>query len=139
MNELPAELRARRDAVVRAHVDAENTANLDGTVASFHHPQYDVVPMGAVFDGAAAVQDLIGGLIRGFPDFHFDPTIVHHAEKAVIVEGRMTGTHRAEWAGISPKGKKLDMRLACVFNFDGDRLINETVYFDFATLQRQLG
>jgi hypothetical protein len=33
----------------------------------------------------------------------------------------------------------MDIRLACVFDFDGDRLANETVYFDLTTLQRQLG
>jgi hypothetical protein len=33
----------------------------------------------------------------------------------------------------------MNIRVACVFNFEEDRLINETVYFDFATLQRQLG
>jgi hypothetical protein len=28
--------------------------------------------------------------------------------------------------------------VACVFEFDGARLVNETVYFDFATVARQL-
>jgi hypothetical protein len=33
----------------------------------------------------------------------------------------------------------MDIQVACVFDFEGDRLVNETVYYDFATLQRQLG
>ena len=51
----------------------------------------------------------------------------------------MTGTHQKEWGGIPPLGKKMDIPLACVFDFDDDKLINETVYFDFATLQAPAG
>ena len=67
------------------------------------------------------------------------PVLQRHADRAVIVEGRMTGTHRAPWAGLTPKGGKVDLRTACVFDFQEDRLVNETVSFDFAALQRQLG
>jgi len=33
----------------------------------------------------------------------------------------------------------MDIRVACIFEFDDDRLMCEKVYFDFATLLRQLG
>ena len=131
-------LRLKREKVVQRHIDAENTGNLDEMIASFHRPRYEVFPMGAVFEGEEPVRDLIGGLLRGFPDFHFAPTIIHHADDAVIVEARMTGTHRAEWAGIPPKERKVDIPLVCIFDFEDDHLINEKVYFDFASLQRQL-
>ncbi len=94
--------------------------------------------MGAVFEGEQPVRELIGGLVKGFPDFRFTSVMVHHSDNAVIVEGRITGTHRSEWAGMPPKGGKLDVALACIFDFDEDRLINEKVFFDFATVQRQL-
>jgi steroid delta-isomerase-like uncharacterized protein len=123
----------------RQHIAAENAADLDAMIASFHRPRYHVIPMGAVSDGEAAVRDLIGGLVRGFPDFHVETLVIHHADRAVIVEARMTGTHRGEWAGLSPQGRHMDIQVACVFDFEGDRLVNETVYYDFATLQRQLG
>lgn len=131
-------LRERRQDVVNRHVEAENKGDLDAMIASFHTPRYEVFPMGAVFEGDEAVRNLIGGLISGFPDFRFTSIRVHHSDNAVIVEGRITGTHRADWAGIPPKGGKLDVSLACIFDFDEDRLINEKVYFDFATVQRQL-
>ena len=131
-------LREQREAIVRRHIDAENAGDLDGLIDSFHHPRYHVVAMGAISDGEEAVRGLIGGVIQGFPDFHFEILKLHHADAAVIVEGRLTGTHRGEWAGIAPQGRRLDMPLACVFDFEEDRLVNETVYFDFATLQRQI-
>ena len=131
-------LREQREEVVRRHVAAENTRDLDGMIASFHRPRYQVIPMGAVTDGEAAVRDLVAGLLAGFPDFHFEPQVIHHADSAVVVEARMTGTHRGEWAGLKPFGRRMDIRVACVFDFEGAGLVNETVYFDLATLQRQL-
>lgn len=132
-------LQERRQKVVQAHIDAENSADLDAMIASFHKPRYEVFPMGAVFEGEQPVRELVAGLVGGFPDFHFAPTKIHHADEAVIVEAHMTGTHKNEWAGLPPKGNKLDLPLVCIFDFDGDRLINEKVYFDFAAVQRQLG
>jgi predicted ester cyclase len=78
-------------------------------------------------------------LLAGFPDFHFEPQVIHHGDNAVVVEARMTGTHRGEWAGLKPLGHRMDIRAACVFDFEGAGLVNESVYFDLATLQRQLG
>ena len=131
--------REQREQIVRRHIAAENSGDLDAMIATFHHPHYQVVPIGAISDGEAAVRELVAGLMRGFPDFHFEPLSLHHADEAVIVEARMTGTHRGEWAGLTPRGGRMDIRLACVFDFEGEQLVNETVYFDFATLQRQLG
>ncbi len=131
-------LRDRRQAVVQSHIDAENSGDMDKMIASFHTPRYEVFPMGAVFEGEKPVRELVSGLVGGFPDFCFTPTTIHHADNAVIVEARMTGTHRKEWAGIPPKGNKLDLPLVCIFDFDSDKLINEKVFFDFAAVQRQL-
>ena len=138
MEHVSQDLRARREAVVRQHIDAENKADLDAMIASFHRPRYDVVPMGAVCEGEAAVRELVRGLVTAFPDFRFNPTVIHHADHAVIVEATMTGTHRASWAGLEPRGGKMNLRAACVFDFEDDHLVNETVYFDLGALQRQL-
>ena len=88
-------LRARRQAVVQEHIVAENSGDLDAMIASFHRPRYDVVPIGAVSEEEAAVRELVGGLVSAFADFRFQALETHHAERAVIMEGRMTGTHRA--------------------------------------------
>jgi steroid delta-isomerase-like uncharacterized protein len=133
------DLRVRRAAVIREHVEAENRQDPDGVVASFHRPRYDVVPLRYPNDGAAAVHELLAGLFAGFPDFHVEPGPLFHADDAVFVEVRMTGTHRGEWAGVAPTGRAMDIRAGCLFEFEGDRLVCERVYFDSATLLRQLG
>ena len=71
-------LRARREAVVRRHIDAENAGDVDRWIASFHRPRYDVVAMGAVGEGEAAVRQLVGGLATAFPDLRLTPSAIHH-------------------------------------------------------------
>jgi steroid delta-isomerase-like uncharacterized protein len=131
-------LRERRESIVRKHINAENLHDVDGVIASFHYPRYDVAPLGEVNDGEVAVRNLITDLITGFPDFHFEPLVFHHADNAVVVEGKMTGTHMGSWVRLAPTGHSIDVRAICVFEFENDRLMCEKVYFDFATIMRQL-
>jgi predicted ester cyclase len=82
---------------------------------------------------------LLGGLFEAFPDFHVATLKTHYSEEAVIEEYEMTGTHRGVWAGIAPTGRSIKLRLLGLFRFEKDRLMSETVYFDHATLLRQIG
>jgi steroid delta-isomerase-like uncharacterized protein len=133
------DLRARREAIIREHVAAENRHDTDGVVATFQRPRYDVVPLGQPHDGPDAVRELLAGLFQAFPDFHVEAGPMFHADDAVFTEALMTGTHQAEWAGIPATGRRMDVRVGCLFEFEADGLTCERVYFDFATLLRQLG
>jgi steroid delta-isomerase-like uncharacterized protein len=131
-------LRERREAVVREHIAAENAHDISRAIATFHHPRYEVAPFGSVNDGAQAVHDLLAGMFAAFPDFHVDVPRLHHADEAVVVEFVMTGSHQGPFAGLSPTGRQIEVPLVGIFDFDGDRLMCEKVYFDIATLMRQL-
>lgn len=133
------DLRARREAIVRAHAEAENRQDVEATLRTFHEPRYEVVPLGAPTDGAGDVRDLLTGLFAGFPDFRAEIERLHHGDNAVTAEVRMRGTHRGPWAGIPATGRRIDVPTLCLFLFDHDRLTCEKVYFDMATLMRQLG
>lgn len=131
-------LREKREAVVAKHVQTENRHDVAASVATFHTPCYQVMPMGIIHDGKQAVEELLSGIFNGFPDFKVNINKTHHSEDAVILEVRMTGTHRGDWAGIKATGKSMDIPVACIFDFDGDELLREKVYFDMATLVNQL-
>jgi steroid delta-isomerase-like uncharacterized protein len=133
------ELRQRREAIVRQHLDAENRQDVQGVLDTFATPKYDVKALGAVNDGAESVHELMTGLFNGFPDFHVNVLNIHHSDNAVIVEEIFGGTHNGPWAGVSATGRKMQVPCACVFEFDGDRLTCEKLYFDLATVLRQLG
>lgn len=131
-------LKQQREAIVRRHADAETRHDVDATLATFYRARYEVAPLG-VSDGADAVRDLLNGMIAGFPDWRIETGLFRHGDDFVFVEVRMTGTHNGPFAGWEPTGRKMDVMVACVFEFEGDRLVCEKVYFDMATVMRQLG
>jgi len=132
-------IREQREATVREHMEAENAHDFDRCIAAFAHPRYEIIATGEVWDGHSGVNALLQENKKGFPDFQFHPESFHHAPDAVIVEGRFTGTHRGNWRGLPPTGRKVDFRLIIVFAFDGDRMICERTYFDIGTPLTQLG
>jgi steroid delta-isomerase-like uncharacterized protein len=120
------------------HVQAENRHDVAASVATFHTPCYRVMPMGIVHDGKEAVGELVSGIFKGFPNFTVDVDKTYHSEEAVILEVRMKGTHLGDWAGLKATGRSMDVPVVCIFEFDGDRLTCEKVYFDMSTLVNQL-
>jgi len=133
-------VRANREAVVNAHIEAETVKHdVAAALATFHHPRYEVPALGAIADGAEAVHGLLTQLLQAFPDFWLEKSALYHADQAVIVECRFGGTHRGPWAGIAPTGKPMEVQSACIFVFEGDKLVCEKVYFDHATILRQIG
>ena len=51
-----SELRDRREAIVREHMESENRHEFDVTIGTFDHPRYEIVPTGDVHDGEEAVR-----------------------------------------------------------------------------------
>lgn len=125
---------------MKAHIEAE-AVNHDvaSTVATFLHPRYEVPALAATADGPEAVHGLISAVLSAFPDFYLHQEMLHHAENAVIVECRFGGTQLGMWAGIPPTGKRAEVQGVLIFVFEGDDLVCEKVYFDHATMLRQLG
>jgi steroid delta-isomerase-like uncharacterized protein len=132
-------LRERREAIVNEHVAAENRHDIEATIATFHHPRYEMMPLGEASDGAAAVQELLQEMMDGIADFTAHVERIHHSDDAVICEVRLTGTHQGPLAGIPATGHPIDLPMACIFDFDDDRLVCEKLFFDMATLLRQIG
>jgi len=130
-------LRQRREAIVNQHAEAENRHDVEATIATFHQPRYEV--NGEPSDGEEAVRELLQGLMHGLPDLHAEIGKLRHAHDAVIIEGLITGTHDGEWAGIPPTGRRVEVPVAAIFEFDEDRLLCEKVYMYFAAVLTQIG
>jgi steroid delta-isomerase-like uncharacterized protein len=133
-------LRARREAVVREHMDSENRHDFDATLQTFDHPRYEIVATGDVYDGAEAVSEYYRTSRAAFPDQRNENVVLHHADDGVIVEFDLLGTHEGELRGIAPTGKSFRCRMAAFFLFEPgtDRIAIERVYFDQATIAAQL-
>lgn len=135
-----AELRARRSEVVNRHVDAENRHDPDGVVASVNRPRYGIQGSGRRARRTAPTRSAsCGRAHRRVPRRSRRRGPHLHADEAVSVEVTLSGTHQGEWAGIPATGRRASVRIACLYEFDEDRLVCEHVWSDFATIMRQLG
>lgn len=132
------DLRARRESIVREHVDAESRRDIPAALATFATPHYEVVPFSMSAEGAPAVTDLLRGLFDAFPDFSAEILELHHADTAVFVDLHVSGTQQGTWAEIPASGRRMDLRMACLFHFDADRLVKETIWFDHGTILAQI-
>ena len=137
-----ADLREAREATVLEHIDAERRGDFDAALATFARPRYEL-PGDEVIDGPDAVAGYYRDLATGLPDLSFPDvgagTLLHHAGVSVIVETRLMGTHTGSFRGLPPTGRRIDVPVIAIFDFEGRDLICERVYFDRLTLFVQLG
>ena len=133
------ELRDRREAVVREHMASENRQEFAVTLGTFAHPRYELIATGQVYDGEDAVREYYAASRAAFPDQRNQVHALHHADDTIIVEFDLMGTHRGPFLGVPPTGRSFTCRMIALFLFEGDRIVCERVYFDAATILRQLG
>jgi len=134
------ELRQRRLAVVEEHMNTEVTKEFDRTLATFNgHPRYEIMATGQVFDGDDEVMGYYRTTRTAFPDQRHANVRYHFSDDAVITEFDLLGTNLGEFYGLPPTGKAFQVPIIAVFFFDGDRIINERIYFDSASLVSQIG
>lgn len=132
-------LRETREQIVREHMESENRHEFDVTMATFHHPRYEIIPTGEVYDGPEEVQRYFDESRTAFPDQRNELIALHHAEDAVIAEFWLKGTHEGPLRGIPPTGKAFTCQCAAFFLFEQERLVCERVYFDAVSILGQLG
>ncbi len=130
-----------RMAAVEEHVRQENRHDLDGLLSTFGGSAvYEDRPWGERHDGLAAVREYYGGLFRAAPDLHVEIKERHVSGEAIVLEVVISGTHLGAWRGLPPTGRRLEFELCGIFTFDeNDRMAGERIYYDRATVLRQLG
>ncbi len=131
-------LRAEREAVVRRHMEAENVHDYDAVIATFAHPRYELIATDRVHDGEAEVRAYFQESRSAFPDQRNELIALHPLDDGVLAEFWLLGTHRGPLMGFEPTGKEFRCRMAALFLFDGAKIVCERVYFDTATILRQL-
>ena len=133
-----ADLLARREATVRTHMERENAHDWDAVIATFAHPRYELMATGVVHDGEAAVREYFRAGRAVVPDQRNELVSLRPAgDDAIVVELWLRGT---QTGGPRPSGKPFACRMIVLFLFapHGDKLVCERVYWDAATIARQL-
>ncbi len=132
------DLRKEREAVVRLHMEAENVHDFDTVIDTFSRPRYEIIPTDQIHDGEAAVRAYFRESRSAFPDQRNELISMRHTDDAVVVEFWLLGTHRGPIMGFEPTGKEFKCRMVALFLFEGAKIVCERVYFDSATILRQL-
>ncbi len=137
----PMDRLARRTALVEEHVRLENAHDLEGAIATFGDAaRYDDEPWGAHYEGRDQVHQFYVQLMAALPDLSIEIVRRHVAAEAIVLEVVIRGTHRGAWRGLPATGRRLEIPLCGIYTFSsGDRLAGERIYYDRATVLRQLG
>ena len=132
---------ALRIAVVEEHVRSENRHDLEAVMATFGaSARYDDEPWADHRNGLDGVRSYYTELMRALPDLVIDVLRRHVSEDGIVLEVAIRGTHLGAWRGLPATGRRVDFPLCGVYTFDADdRLAGERIYYDRATVLRQLG
>jgi steroid delta-isomerase-like uncharacterized protein len=129
-----------RVALVEEHIRYENDHDLESVLGTFGATaRYDDEPNGEHHLGAEGIQLYYEGLMRALPDLHIDVKRRHVTDDAVTLEVEISGTHLGPWRGLPATGRRVRFPLCAIYTFDGDKLAGERIYYDRATVFRQVG
>jgi steroid delta-isomerase-like uncharacterized protein len=131
-------VRAARERTVREHMEAENALDFDRALATFGHPRYELIATDTVHDGPDDVMRYFRESRATFPDQRNELISLRHADDAVIVEFWLLGTHKGRLGSLESAGKAFRCRMTAFFIFEDTSLVCERVYFDSATILRQI-
>jgi steroid delta-isomerase-like uncharacterized protein len=132
---------AARLAIVDEHIKHENAHDLEGIMSTFgSSARYDDEAWDGHYGGRDGVRTYYEDLLRAVPDLQIDVRRRYAADPVVVVEVVIRGHHCGAWRGLPPTGRPVAFPLCGIFTFDdGDRLAGERIYYDRATVLRQLG
>jgi steroid delta-isomerase-like uncharacterized protein len=133
--------RGLRIALVEQHIRLENQHDLAGVLGTFgENARYDDEAWGEHYEGSAGVRAFYEQLMTALPDLEIAVERQHLTDDAIVVEVTIRGTHLGEWRGLPATGRKIEIPLCGVYTFDeNDRLAGEKIYYDRATVLRQMG
>ena len=134
-------LSERNKAIARRYFEevlAGNLAVADEVLAddlAFYGPNY----WGEVVRGRDQFKQFVGYLRTAFPDIHFTVEDEVADEARVATSFTFHATHRGEWMGVDPTGRRITLPGADVFRISEGRIEEIRVYYDTLGLMEQLG
>ncbi|MGQ0569574.1 MAG: ester cyclase [Armatimonadota bacterium] len=121
------------------HAVAENARKLEELVATLSEDcVYDVIPWGLSYAGKDEARRFYRELWSALPDVKL--TLLRHVidEHCLVEESIVYGTHQGAWHGLPPSGNVVEFPLVIFFPVRDGLFTGERLYFDGASLLRQL-
>jgi steroid delta-isomerase-like uncharacterized protein len=129
-----------RSNVVLQHVAVENQHDMEAMLATLDvdSPVRDEVA-GKCYEGVEAVKQRYADLWKAFPDFKVFPRQLVEEGNTVVMLADYSGTHLGPYGDAPPTRKSFNVRIANFIDFNGDKIVRETIFMDLASQLRQLG
>jgi steroid delta-isomerase-like uncharacterized protein len=126
--------------VWQCYVLAENRRSIEGLLETLcDNPVYKIMATNEKYEGKEEVANFYRGLFEGVPEAGFELINVLVGEEGVVEESILHGRHRGLLFGLEATGREIALPLTIVFPMLNGQILGERLYFDLATLARQLG
>ena len=89
--------------------------------------------------GPQEMKEHISSWLMSFPDLRFNIEQMIAAGDRFVSQLVMEGTHQGTWMGISPTGKRLQIRMITIHRVANDRIAEDWVLVESLGLLQQLG
>jgi steroid delta-isomerase-like uncharacterized protein len=117
-----------------------NRGDLDAVLAYYTEDVwFEDITVGEPCRGKAAMGAFMRQFLDGFPDLRVTVRHCVAAGDTVTAEYGLSGTHTGVFLGFAPTGRSFDVPAVSIYVHDGTLFTRETVYYDSATMFRQLG
>lgn len=131
---------SERQAIARRHLEMENAYRLQDTLDTLTPDcVFEDMALGERPQGHAGAAAYYQRWWKGFPDLTWVPQRRAFTEDGVVSELIVKGTHKGEYLDIEPTGRTIELPVAIFVSFADGRMASERLYYDLATLLRQLG
>jgi steroid delta-isomerase-like uncharacterized protein len=125
--------------LLRRHMEAENAHQMKETLATLTKDcLFEDMPLGQVFRGQAGAREYYQIWWDAFSTTAHPERVYFTAQEAAVAEVRFQGTHTGSFLGIEPTRHEVDIPIAIFVTFREGLIAGERMYWDVATLLRQL-
>ena len=97
------------------------------------------VSVAPVRRGPQEMKEHVSGWLMSFPDLRFDIEQMIAERDRVVSHLVMEGTHQGTWMGISPTGKRLQIRMMTIHRIANSKIAEDWVLVESFGFFQQLG
>ncbi len=126
--------------VMRELFDAANAHDVERIVERVDEAyiaESDTLP--APMRGREEYRQFLQMFYTAFPDTHYEIEQMISSENYVVTRLHITGTHRGEFLGKAPTNRRFEIHLCYFDQVKNGKVVRAWIYWDTATMQRQLG
>ncbi|MDQ6839299.1 MAG: ester cyclase [Actinomycetota bacterium] len=116
-----------------------NAGNIDAAMETFAVDAVDHDPAPTQGPGREGFRSFFTSLLTAFPDAHIEPAAVVVDDDHVALAYTLTGTHKGDFEGVAPSGKKIEVRGMQIGRFENAQIVERWGMSDLLGIMTQIG